>query len=68
MGIAGSRITAPGQDATCLATHITTSTPQESDTSANPSRPIGISRMATTVQGMIQKPVTGTAIMLAATL
>ena len=55
MGIAGSRITAPGQDATCLATHITTSTPQESEIRANPSRPIGISRMATIAQGMIRE-------------
>ena len=66
VGIAGSRVTAPGQAETVPATRTTTSIPQPMAASDSPSSPSGMRRNVITAQGMIHNAVTGTATRLAA--
>ena len=66
MGMAGSRVTAPGQADTVSAAHVITPTPHPMGASARLSRPKGMRPKATTAQGMVQSAVAGTAIRLAA--
>ena len=66
-GIAGTTDTAFGKPATYAAIAMMASTPHPIGTSATSSRPNGIRMTASTAHGMIHKPVSGTAIMLAAT-
>jgi hypothetical protein len=62
-GIGGKRLTAPGHLETVLAIQITRSTPQVIGANAKPSSPNGMSMNATTVHGMTQSAVVGTATM-----
>src|SRR5260370_30725274 len=66
-GMLGTVSTAPGQDVTACAIAATASMPHPIGFKANASAPNGMSRQATSAQGMIQKPVIGTAIALATT-
>ena len=64
-GMAGSRITAPGQPATVRAAQMTPSMPHPMGASAKPSRPNVMRKKATMAQGMTHSAVSGTATRLA---